>query len=355
MDVEETDKDHHPMVSVDDTDVNMETTVPKEDDAAAKVDLAPLDNGAGTPTSGAASNSGTRTAEEETYLLDDDVSGSKKVEAKAQQGSEREGEKTENVADSSNKKHQKGNESPSDVDSTVKRTQDTTKAILVNIGDLSDANEGCSKCKETFDTDTSLIESAGPHRLPFTCSKCFFYTICGVCFESVDWASFQCPICRNQQGFDKDEQVPNLLLCSLLRKQQELNVMPATSVTPDADSKCGDGPDKDVQDPTVGQAPAATKRPTKASRKKIQAVKHPVYNVGDRVYCKWPKTKTYFWGEIATKTERPNGTTTYKVGSMSLQRNCESVFSSSYIYFSSFHRSSSTMATCLKKPTGWIS
>lgn len=83
-------------------------------------------------------------------------------------------------------------------------------------------DDTCPQCNEAFELDVKrMLELSDSKKLPFTCSKCFYFTLCGACLDKVDWSSFECPVCHKKQGFDRDDPVPNVRLCHVLKKQQE--------------------------------------------------------------------------------------------------------------------------------------
>jgi len=160
-------------------------------------------------------------------------------------------------------------------------------------------DDTCPECEEMFDTDQSLVEPTDQHRLPFTCSKCFYFTMCGVCLGSVDLSTFECPICNTKQFFDRDDPVPNLRLCSVLRKQQATEA--SNSLTPEHS--------------TPARLASGAVKPLASSRKKAAATLDDGDNneVGDRVYCLWPETNLYYWGYIVQVHKQSSKPTTYKV------------------------------------------
>lgn len=209
---------------------------------------------------------------------------------------------------------------------------------------MMSSGDVCPKCEEPFDTDVSLMSSADKHRLPFTCSKCFFFTICGSCFDDIDWRTFECPVCNKKQGFDRDDLVPNRLLCSILAKQQQGQdqaqarnhvVSPPASESDNGNGISDAQPDGSVpssaapkrlsgvarksesvktESSTPVRRPPGAKKPPIRKKKKTANVADS--KVGDRVYCLWPDTKEWYWGHVVEAHEEDNGDPIYKVRCM---------------------------------------
>jgi len=242
----------------------------------------------------------------------------------------------------------------------------TMSLTKMNNGSPHDDEGACPKCKESFDTDKSLMESSDEHRLPFTCSKCFDYTLCSICLDAVDWTSFECPICHKKQGFDRDDPVPNTRLCTILKKLEAAQNPAATPssttiVTPQVDRSLSEatprGMPKSKSRDSSPAPPVTSTRPTRATRlpdssqpiktekatparhqpltknpaprrrkKVVSSLNDEDVKVGARVYCRWPETDTFHWGHIVTIHERKNGATSYKVRNSTLsfsRQSCE--------------------------------
>lgn len=232
-----------------------------------------------------------------------------------------------------------------------------------------DDDTTCPECKQDFDTSTeSLKDLSKSKKLPFTCGKCFFFTLCGECLDNVDWGTFECPVCHKKQGFDRDDPVPNHRLCSVLRKQQgSTQAPPPSSPKPDVispDSSKLAASNVTVDETPKKPSPSTPKRPTSPRRStrvekadetsprrstrvaKVKDEKPPAvqseqarskpkskptpkrkvasagggsgpvdHKKGERVYCRWPETNSFYWGRITKVNKRARGFATYKVRS----------------------------------------
>lgn len=229
-------------------------------------------------------------------------------------------------------------EAPTNDGESQNRGSQECFTMMASMSSFVGVKDTCPKCKESFDVELSLMNSNEKHHLPFTCNKCFLFTLCGACFNEVDWSTFTCPICHKKQGFDRDDPIPNRLLCSIFREnqqqaevlshqQQPVVVSPAAASDKIRSTNQGaiqqTSPKRTLLSLKIAASTARargsaagpnTKKPS-SSRKKKQASVTTKFDckVGDRVYCLWPDNKRWYWGHIKKIYARKKNGPFYKV------------------------------------------
>lgn len=227
---------------------------------------------------------------------------------------------------------------------------------MATMNELISTHDTCPICKEVFDEDVSLLSSNETHKLPFTCAKCSLFTLCGSCFNGIDWGTFECPVCNKKQGFDRDDPVPNRLLCSIItksRQQDEVKnhnrVVSPTSVENGHVSAKVEGTPQQPAGGSVSNSvilkhesdivrkPESAKAESSTLARSPQigsdgAKKRPSGNetittiadckVGDRVYCLWSANKKWYWGYVTKVHAQKKGDPVYTVRIDWAQLNC---------------------------------